>query len=328
MQLVEKGLVTLDEPLERHLPELTSQPIVSQTPDGQLKIDQATVPITLRALVTHSSGATYDWLDPVLQAWHASQGHPAPTVALHGDVVSGHSHPRRYESGTSWNYSGGLDWASLLVERLTGTDFGEYVEAHIAKPLGVGTFTWHLSRKPQVAEKLMRMSTRSDAGGLTDGPNPFSPEPSKATGGLGMYSNVHDYTRVLADLLRESPVLLSKSTVDQIFTPQFAPDSSALRDMRALGEFAYQCSLDDSMDGVAANQGLAGLLVEADVIRDNYFRPAGTLSWSGMPNLSWSVNRKRGLATFFATQTIPWADRKTWDVIARFETAVWRNLSA
>lgn len=328
LQLVEKGLVALDEPLDRYLPELTSQPILSQTPDGQLKTRQASVSITLRALVTHSSGATYAWLDPVLYAWHASQGHPVPTVAFDGDVVKGHSYPRRYESGTSWNYSGGLDWTSLLVERLTGIGFEEYVEAHIAKPLGIVTFTWHLSRKPHVAEKLMRMSTRSDDGGFDDGPNPFSPEPSKETGGLGLYSNAHDYTRMLADLLRDSPVLLSKSMVDQIFTPQFAPDSSALRDMRALGDPAYQCSLDDSMEGVAANQGLAGLLVEEDVVRENYFRPAGTLSWSGLPNLSWSINRERGLATFFATQVSPWADRKTWDVIARFETAVWKNLSA
>lgn len=328
LQLVEKGLVTLDEPLDRYLPELIAQPIVSQTPGGQLKVDQATLPVTLRALVTHSSGATYAWLDPVLYAWHASQGNPIPTVVLDGDVLKGHSYPRRYESGTSWNYSGGLDWASLLVERLSGVGFEEYVGAQIAKPLGIETFTWHLSRKPQVAEKLMRMSTRSEDGRLTDGPNPFSPEPSKEAGGLGLYSDVRDFTRVLSDLLKEKPVLLSKSTVDQMFTPQFAPNSSALRDLRALGEFAYQCSLDDSMEGVVANHGLAGLLVEEDVVRDNYFRPAGTLSWSGLPNLAWSVNRERGLATFFATQVSPWADRKTWDVVARFETAVWRNLSA
>jgi len=135
-----------------------------------------------------------------------------PTVTLDGDVVKGHSYPRRYESGASWNYSGGLDWASLLVERLSGKDFEEHVEAHIAKPLGIQTFTWHLSRKLRVAEKLMRMSSRSEDGGLTNGPNPFLPEPPKETGGLGLYSDVHDYTRVLSDLLKDTPVLLSKPT--------------------------------------------------------------------------------------------------------------------
>lgn len=327
LQLVEAGIITLDESLDHHLPELASQPIVSQLPDGQLKYDQATHPITLRDLITHSSGATYDWLDPTLYAWRASRGE-APTLVVDGDVAKSFAYPRRFESGTSWNYSGGLDWTSLLIERLTGTSFEEYIEGNIAKPLGVKTFTWHLPRKPYVAKNLVRMSTRKEDGTLVDGPNPFCPEPVKEAGGLGMYANVHDFTRVLADLLKDSPVLLKKPSVDQMFTPQFAPDSSSLRDLRASGEFAYQCTLDDSMEGVVANQGLGGLLVEENVNRETYFRPAGTLSWSGLPNLAWSINRERGLATFFATQVSPWADRKTWDIIARFETAVWQSFQA
>ncbi|KAJ4985473.1 beta-lactamase [Stagonosporopsis vannaccii] len=326
LQLVEDNLITLDEPLDRHLPELSSQPIVSQTETGQLKFDRALHSITLRHLITHSSGATYDWIAPVMYKWRASRGE-APALVFDGDVLKGHTYPRCYESGTSWNYSGGLDWTSLLVERLTGVRFEDYVEDKIAKPLGLSSFTWHLSHKPRVAEKLARMSTRKENGNLTDGPNPFSPEPAKEAGGIGMYANVHDYTRVLADLLREAPTLLKKASVDQMFASQLAPGSSALHDLRANGETVYQCSLDNSMEGVVANYGLGGLLVEEDVKRANYFRPAGTLSWFGLPNLSWSINRDRGLATFFATQVVPWADRKTWDVIARFETAVWTNLA-
>ncbi|KAH6643607.1 beta-lactamase/transpeptidase-like protein [Boeremia exigua] len=326
LQLVEKELITLDEPLDQLLSELSSQPIVSQTGDGNLKYDQATKSITLRDLVTHSSGATYDWIDPTMHGWRASRGE-VPSLVLDGDVLKGHTYPRRYESGSSWNYSGGLDWTSLLTERLTGLDFEEYVEEKIAKPLGITTFTWHLLRKPNVAEKLARMSTRQENGILADGPNPFAPEPVKEAGGIGLYANVHDYTRVLADLLKDAPKLLTKSSVDQMFAPQLAPGSSAIRTLRANGSM-YQCALDDSVEGVVANYGLGGLLMEEDVKRDNYFRPAGTLSWSGLPNLSWGINRERGLATFFATQVLPWADRKTWDVVARFETAVWTNLSA
>ena len=173
LQLVERGLITLDTPVDRHLPELALQPIVTQTEDGQLKYDRANVSITLRHLVTHSSGATYDWVDPVLYAWRASRGDPTPAILQNGDIASGLAYPRRFESGTSWNYSGGLDWTSLLVERLVGTSFEEYIEDNIAKPLGVESFTWHLSRKPDVEKKLMRMSTRKDDGTLADGPNPF-----------------------------------------------------------------------------------------------------------------------------------------------------------
>jgi CubicO group peptidase (beta-lactamase class C family) len=327
LQLKERGLITLDEPLDHHLPELAAQPIITQTHDGKLEYRQATIPITLRHLITHSSGATYDWMDPVLFAWRASRGE-TPALVVDGDVAKAYAYPRTFEAGTSWKYSGGLDWTSLLVERLSGLGFEEYVENNIAKPLSAESFTWHLSRKPDVANKLMRMSTRKEDGTLIDGPNPVWSEPVKESGGAGMYANMHDFAKVLSDLLKDSPVLLKKNTVDEMFTPQFMPDSFTLRDLRADGGVAYQCTIDDSMESVIANHGLGGLLVEEDVNRKNYFRPKGTLSWSGMPNLSWSINRERGLALFFATQVLPWADRKTWDIIARYETAVWQNLSA
>jgi hypothetical protein len=82
------------------------------------------------------------------------------------------------------------------------------------------------------------------------------------------------------------------------------------------------------MEGVKPNQGLGGLLLMEDVKRDVYFKPKGTLSWTGLPNLLWSVNRERGLALMVAMQKLPWADRKSFDLVARFETAVWRNLKA
>ncbi|KAF1931905.1 uncharacterized protein M421DRAFT_90108 [Didymella exigua CBS 183.55] len=164
-----------------------------------------------------------------------------------------HRHQMDSLSKNNWNYSGGLNWTILLPECLTSTGLEEYVEANIAKPFGNETFVWHLPLKPQDAEKLIRMSTRSNEGRLTDGPNASSPESANETGGLGMYADTHDYFRVLTDLLNDQPVLLSKPTVDSIFAPQFAPGSSALRDMRASGKFAYQCSVDDSMEGVIAD---------------------------------------------------------------------------
>jgi CubicO group peptidase (beta-lactamase class C family) len=327
LQIVERGLITLDESIDQYLPELASQPVV-ETNGSEIKLRPATKSITLRQLITHSSGATYDWLSPKLHAWRASRGE-APVLVSDGDVAKGYAYPRTFEAGEGWEYSGGFDWASLLVARLTNMSFEDYVETNIAKPLNVTSFTWHLNRKPDVKEKLMRMSTRQNDGALEDGPTPFWPDdPVAEGGGAGMYANVHDYTRVLSDLLKPLPTLLSKSMVDAMFSPQFSEGSLAAKGLVANAEIAYTCTLDASMEGVKPNMGLGSLLLMEDVNRENYFKPKGTLSWSGLPNLQWSVNRERGLALFFATQVLPWADRKTFDLVARFETAVWRNLKA
>jgi CubicO group peptidase (beta-lactamase class C family) len=58
LQSVERGLITLDEPVDQYLPELASQPIIDM--DGsEIKLRPATKSITLRQLITHSSGASY-----------------------------------------------------------------------------------------------------------------------------------------------------------------------------------------------------------------------------------------------------------------------------
>lgn len=58
LQSVQHGLVTLDEPVDQYLPELASQPIV-QMDGSEIKVRPATKSITLRQLITHSSGTTY-----------------------------------------------------------------------------------------------------------------------------------------------------------------------------------------------------------------------------------------------------------------------------
>jgi hypothetical protein len=125
-----------------------------------------------------------------------------------------------------------------------------------------------------------------------------------------------------------SPTLLSKAAVDELFAPQFEEGSSALAGLEANSEYTFKATLDNSLDSVTMNYGLGGLVVTEDVVRDDYLRPKGTLSWSGLPALLWGINREKGLAFFWATQVVPWADRRSFEVAARFETAVWRNLKA
>lgn len=330
LQCVERGLIGLDDPLDQHLPELNSQPIVKQKGDAAFVFEKPTKPLTLRHLITHSSGAAYDVMDPTLIAWRRSRGEN-PKFSTSGFVAKNYAYPRTFEAGEGWMYGAGLDWASLLVVRLTNQGsirgFEDYVEENIAKLLGITSFTWHLSRKPHVSEKLMRASKRRDDGSLTDGPNPMFREPADESAGAGLYSNVHDYTRVLADLLKDSPVLLRKETIEQMFTPQFADGSNALKALEAKGERTWGPIMGRSTEGVVGNMGLGGFLVMEDCKRENYFKPKGTLTWSGMPNLLWSVNRERGLALMFATQVVPWNDEKSQALGAAFETAVWTNLS-
>ncbi|PSN72458.1 beta-lactamase class C and other penicillin binding protein [Corynespora cassiicola Philippines] len=322
LQCVERGLVTLDEPLDSYLPELASQPILEQSGDGEFNLRPAKNSITLRQLVTHSSGAAYDMMHPTFIAWRAPRG-----FSTTSDVAKDYAYPRAYEAGEGWAYGTGLDWTSLLVSRLTKKGFEEYVNENISKPLGLTTFTWHLDHHPHVKEKLMNMSSRSEDGKLSDGPTPLWPDPLHEAGGIGLYTNVHDYTRVLADLLKESPTLLQKESVDQMFTPQFLEGSNVLKALEASAQYTWSIINGGSTNGGPGNHGLGGWLTLKDTETEDYYKPKGTLGWSGMPNLQWCLNREKGLAFMFATQVLPWADPKPWELARVFENAVWRTFA-
>ncbi|KAF1966681.1 beta-lactamase/transpeptidase-like protein [Bimuria novae-zelandiae CBS 107.79] len=323
LQCVERGLITLDEPLNSHLPELASQPIIAASGEKDFfELRDATNPITLRHLLTHSSGAVYDFMNPTLTMWRNSRGE-TPQLPITGRIDA-ITFPRIAEAGEVWNYSTSLDWVGVLIERLTKTDLEDYVTRNIAGPLGIKTWTWHLSRKPEVAKKLMRMSNRSPDGTLTSIKTPLFEEPEAESGGAGIYSTLDDYMRFLSDTLKESPVTLKKETMDMMFTPQFEEGSKL---QKSMWELSCAPLVGQSIEGVSPNHGLGGFLLPHDVVREEskYFKPKGTLGWHGMANLQWNANREKGLAYLFATQVIPWGDEKNQNLIKEFDTAVWNT---
>lgn len=211
---------------------------------------------------------------------------------------------------------------AVLVERLANTDFEDYITRNIATPLGISSWTWHLSRKPDAAAKLMQMSERNHEGALIPGKTPMWDEPEAERGGVGMYSTVDDFMRFLADFLADAPVTLRKETMELMFTPQFDEGSKlqqSIWDLSCLG------LVGRSMEGVTKNHGLGGFVLPREVRREGYFNPEGTLGWHGMTNTQWSANRKEGVAYFFGAQVIPWGDEKTQELIKEFDTAVWKT---
>ncbi|KAG9193522.1 hypothetical protein G6011_03557 [Alternaria panax] len=195
--------------------------------------------------------------------------------------------------------------------------------------IAVAILKAYLNRNSAVKERLMRVSIRQEDDALEDGPTPMWPDnPVAEGGGAGMYANVYAYTCVLSDLLKPLLILLSKFKVDAMFSPQFPEGSPAAKCLVESADISYTCTLDASLEGVKPNMGLGSMVLMEDVDRENYCKPKGILSWSGLPDLQWNVNRESGMALLFATQVIPSEDRKMWGLVARFESAVWRHLEA
>lgn len=335
LQCVERGLITLDEPIDKVLPELAEQPLITtETPAAapsfdaldappppssiKFELGPAKTPITLRHLLTHTSGVSYDVMDPRIQAWRESRGEGIE--AMSGKLIQSFSTPIVHEPGSSWCYGSGYDWTGLLVGRLNKTTFGEYLEENLFKPLGMESSTFHLEKAEHVREKLVGMSVRAgaEAGGLVSGDAGLADPAQDELGGVGLYSSVPDYLKALGDLLKDKPVLLKPETVELLFTPQLEVGGVPYETMNALSPILWGHFMSDP--GFKANHGLGSALLTEDATVSG--TPKGTIRWSGYSGPMWAVNREKGLAWFYATQVLPFGDVESGKRAEAFGKAV------
>ncbi|KAF2094846.1 beta-lactamase/transpeptidase-like protein [Rhizodiscina lignyota] len=337
LQLVERGLWDINDPVETLIPELKDPDIVSLTDvndPSSLQTQKAQGKITLRQLLTHTSGLVYEFTNaaPQLAAWREKTGTPQ----IRGTVIDYYNVPLVFEPGKGWAYGPGIDWAGVLVERLNGgKTLGEYIKENIFGRLGEGvgkssTFRLHSpeAKEAKIKERLLKNTLRQADGNFVEEPYGFEEDTKEDSGGAGLWSNVPDYTAVLADLIAPEPKLLKKETVEKYLYSPHIEDPAALRMLiKARTNMTPQdaslaASYDPSQMGV--NHALGGMLS----LKDTEVLPKGTLAWGGLPNLKWFANREKGIAAMFAAQVTPAGDQTTQELAARYFVEIWKLVNA
>jgi len=290
-----------------------------------------------RQLITHSSGFGYDKMDPKLNKWRALQGVESGTRGL--PMLERCKVPLLFEPGTSWSYGMGIDWAGILVMRLNNMNFEEYMQKNIWDPLDIKNITFHQELKPNVSKNLVKMAQRSgietpafnlpaDNGMpvewsdiiLYDNPIPMGEE----YGGQGAIGNAVDYMEILKSILKNDGKLLKPTTVDLIFEPQLGPESKTEFN-NFLGADMWKGIFTSHSPGQVVTYGLTGEIIEKDEATG---RKKGTLGWSGLPNLLWTIDREAGLACFYAGNLIPFGDQASHRVQQMFEKEMYDRLKS
>jgi CubicO group peptidase (beta-lactamase class C family) len=230
MILIDQGKLRLDQPVSDFFPEFATARVLTDPVKG-LATRPATRHITIRDLMTHSSGLNYaivaatpaqkelqtQGLTP-LQINRATEGRMRPLRAptLKEFAARAGRSPLVADPGTAWNYSMGLDVLAAVVEKASGMPFQAFVQRRILGPLQMTSTEWQVDTAqierfaanygPQaLVEKVWPGSSVpiNDTLALVDSPasSVYLERPSFPYGGAGLVSSARDYDRFLRMLL-------------------------------------------------------------------------------------------------------------------------------
>lgn len=309
LQLVAEGKVDLDAPVGDLIPELAvPQVLEGFDAAGAPRLRAAREPVTLRRLLSHTSGLGYDFASPDLIRWlgHAGQTTmgPTPPAGL----------PLLFEPGSDWSYGFGIDFAGRLVEAVTGRDLGTVFAERVFQPLGMADTTFAPTEAQRA--RLAPMHARTPDGAIVPFPFAMPAPPFFQMGGGGLHSTAADYLRFLRAVMGQGPALLPPDEM-ALFT------RSQLTEPRpgTLKSAAKHLSNDyDPFPGQPTGWSL-GFLVNMEPGPAG--RAAGSLAWAGLSNCYYWADPASGAAGVLMTQLLPFADPAALKLFDRFERAVY-----
>jgi CubicO group peptidase (beta-lactamase class C family) len=319
MQLVGRGLLSLDAPIATIVPELANPSVLEGSgPDGTPRLRPARVPITLKHLMTHTSGFAEDVWSERIAAYVKLAGIPPSATRKRATLDL----PLVADPGTQWQYGISHEWVGLAIERASGRRLDEYVRANIFEPLGMCDSTWQL--RDELQPRLAEVYRRDSAGRLSPGVRKFPVAPEFVPGGGALYSTAGDYLAFIRMLLNGG-----RSESVEILTP----DSVALMGENHTGAISVgklvpaMPDMSNPVEFMHETRCCWGLGFQVNLEPLPTGRSAGSLAWAGLGNTYFWIDRARGVGGVLFTQILPFGDRAVLDLFARFETAVYDMLA-
>lgn len=314
MMLWEEGKFLLDEPVSKYIPEFKSPKVLKtfNAADSSYTSEPAKGEITIRQLLTHSSGVDYAAIgSPEFKAIYAKAKIPSG-IGNDQDVLANKikalaTLPIKHNPGEKWTYGLNHDVLGYLVEVWSKMSFDQFLKTRIFDPLGMKDTYFYLPADQH--SRLVSLHTDKDGKNVVmkanayDGANPEYPK-LKGTyfsGGAGLSSTVEDYAKFLQLFLNKGEFngvrLLSRKTVELIMVDQLP-------------------TLDNEY-------GLAfGLETQKNDDRSVF--SVGTFSWGGAFNTHYWADPKERLIGLIYTNIYA---GQSWQIGERFRTLTYSAIA-
>jgi len=303
LSLLEEARFRLDDPIGDYLPELARMKVLTGGTVEKPLLADAKVPITIRHLLTHTSGLTYDFGDGTIDKIFR-EVKPFEAASM-GEFLQRVSRlPLAHEPGERFTYGVSTDVLGALVEKVSGRGLAEFLEERIFRPLGMKDTGFGVPEAKR--GRLAKVYEKSPDGGLRPVKWLLEREPvllpKLLSGGGGLFSTTGDYLRFMQMLLNGGELdgarVLSPKTVELMMANHLT--------------FASRPFRDNPSEGF----GLGGA-VRVDLARDGGLGSVGQFGWSGMATTYASLDPKEQTVALLFVQHLPYDEH---EVFWRFST--------
>lgn len=229
MILFEEGRWTLDDPVTKFVPEFADLKVFAGVgPDGEMILEDAKRPPTMREVMSHTAGFAYGLFPdfhPLEKAYLAERIARPEGARTFIDSLA--AQPLMFQPGTEWFYSIASGLLGVIVSRISGQSFGDFLQGRIFAPLGM--VDTGFQTRADNADRLVTFYQDDGQGGLKEvaevlgAPiNPFTAPPEFEDGGGGLVSTLSDYARFAQMILNKGELdgvrILAPVTVELMAT--------------------------------------------------------------------------------------------------------------
>ena len=309
MMLADEGKLKLDDDVAKFLPKYKDPAVISRfnAADGTYETRPAKRPITIRHLLTHTSGIGYGFSSQTVATLTQK------TMKTEVDL------PLLFEPGESWAYGASTRVLGSVVEAISGQKLDAFLDSRILKPLGMQD-TAYLVPQSKYA-RVVAVNQRGADGKFTERPAQAT-IPASVQGDGGLYSTAADYGLFLRMLLNGgrlgSTRILNEKTVKTMF-------ENHTGSVVVQPQQSTNLSLSKNFPAGAGEDkwGLGFQLAKAK--RPN-MRSAGSGTWAGIFNTHFFIDPTRQIGVIVMMQTLPFYDEASMKVYAGVEEIVYKNL--
>jgi len=319
--LFEEGRFNLDDPVANYLPELKDMKVwAGGTPDAP-KLEPLKRPITIKHLLTHTSGLIYDFAgeDELTKLWHSAELWSGPPVLRSGTAEGGAltnfiaklgKLPLKHQPGDAYTYGVNMDVLGALLERVSGKTFGAFLEERIFRPLRMKDTGFDV---PEGKMHRLAKTYKHGPDGKFVEDKPIIetwPEPGRGieAGGAGIFSTAGDFARF-------AQMLCNGGTLDG---------------KRILGRKSVELMTANHMVTLPSNQGASrqkgfGFGVEVTTDRGQLSVPSsvGQFGWYGAATTYCQIDPQERIVAIALAQHFPFNEH---GFFAAFQTGYYQAL--